>query len=154
MRIVGIDPGQAGGIAWWTEPFRADLQYAVEPMPKTEKDIANLLGWMFAGEIHPIEGLVYIERVHTMPGQGIASSGKFMQHYGFLRGVLVALGIPFEEVSPLKWQRALGCLSGGDKNVTKQKAQQLFPHLTITHATADALLIAEYGRRLYAREEK
>jgi hypothetical protein len=31
---------------------------------------------------------------------------------------------------------------------TKAKAQELFPHLKITHATADACLIAEYGRRL------
>jgi len=123
-------------------------------MPQTEKDIADLLADLVTELLWGASDAVYLERVHTMPGQGVASSGKFMMHYGFLRGVLVALGIPFEEVSPLKWQRALGCLSGGDKNVTKQKAQQLFPHLTITHATADALLIAEYGRRLYAREEK
>jgi hypothetical protein len=38
-------------------------------------------------------------------------------------------------------------LSKGDKNVTKRKAQELFPSLKITHATADALLIAEYLRR-------
>jgi hypothetical protein len=62
--------------------------------------------------------------------------------------MLVAAGLPFELVSPAMWQRAMGCLSGGDKNVTKRKAQELFPDLYITHATADALLIAEYGRRL------
>lgn len=147
MYIIGIDPGKSGGIAWsWGELDRINAR----PMPATERDIVAQFE-----TFEPNESVyAYLERVHTMPGQGIASSGKFMQHYGFLRGVLVALGIPFEEVSPLKWQRALGCLSGGDKNVTKQKAQQLFPHLTITHKTADALLIAEYGRRLYVREKK
>jgi hypothetical protein len=35
----------------------------------------------------------------------------------------------------------------GDKNVSKRRAQELFPQLKVTHATADALLIAEYGRR-------
>jgi hypothetical protein len=40
------------------------------------------------------------------------------------------------------------CLTKGDKNVSKARAQELFPALKITHATADALLIAEYGRRL------
>ena len=39
-------------------------------------------------------------------------------------------------------------LSKGDKNVTKSRAQELFPELKITHAIADALLIAEYGRRV------
>jgi hypothetical protein len=40
------------------------------------------------------------------------------------------------------------CLTGGDKNISKRRAQELFPSLKITHAVADALLIAEYGRRL------
>ena len=154
MHIIGIDPGQGGGIARMVEYSGAGFVVKTWPMPQTEKDIADLLADLVTELLWGASDAVYLERVHTMPGQGVASSGKFMMHYGFLRGVLVALGIPFEEVSPLKWQRALGCLSGGDKNVTKQKAQQLFPHLTITHATADALLIAEYGRRLYAREEK
>ena len=154
MHIIGIDPGQSGGIARMVEYSGAGFVVKTWPMPQTEKDIADLLADLVTELLWGASDAVYLERVHTMPGQGIASSGKFMMHYGFLRGVLVALGIPFEEVSPLKWQRALGCLSGGDKNVTKQKAQQLFPHLTITHKTADALLIAEYGRRLYAREEK
>jgi hypothetical protein len=56
---------------------------------------------------------------------------------------------PFEEVSPQKWQKAMGCMTKGDKNVSKAKAQQLFPQLKITHAIADALLIAEYARRTY-----
>lgn len=33
------------------------------------------------------------------------------------------------------------------KNTHKARAQELFPGLKITHAVADALLIAEYGRR-------
>jgi len=32
--------------------------------------------------------------------------------------------------------------------VSKRKAQELFPAIKITHAIADALLIAEYGRRM------
>jgi hypothetical protein len=39
-------------------------------------------------------------------------------------------------------------MTKGDKNITKRKAQELFPEIKITHAIADSLLIAEYGRRL------
>jgi hypothetical protein len=39
------------------------------------------------------------------------------------------------------------CLTKGDKNVSKAAAQRLWPKLKITHANADALLIAEYGRQ-------
>ena len=56
---------------------------------------------------------------------------------------------PFEEVAPQVWQKVLGCLSRGDKNVTKAKAQQLFPAIKVTHAIADALLLAEYARRVW-----
>jgi crossover junction endodeoxyribonuclease RuvC len=119
-------------------------------MPATERDV-----WQW---LRPEPDLTYdgqffaiIEKVHSMPKQGVASSFKFGQSYGFLRGCLVASGIPFEEVSPQVWQKELGCLSKGDKNVTKARAQSLFPQLRITHATADALLICEYARRLWSR---
>jgi len=77
----------------------------------------------------------------------VSSTFKFGQSYGFLRGVLIASEIRFVEVRPQEWQKAMGCLSRGDKNVTKAKAQQLWPAQKITHATADALLLAEYFRR-------
>jgi hypothetical protein len=41
----------------------------------------------------------------------------------------------------------MGCLTKGDKNVSKKRAQELFPSIKCTHATSDALLIAEYGNR-------
>ena len=41
------------------------------------------------------------------------------------------------------------CLTKGDKNVSKRKAQELFPGLKITHKIADALVLAKYGQRTY-----
>jgi hypothetical protein len=38
-------------------------------------------------------------------------------------------------------------MTKGDKNVSKRRAQELYPQLKITHSTADALLIATYGTR-------
>jgi len=136
MRILGIDPGQSGGIA-----LLGEITPMASKMPDTEKDIFDLLDSYDGNR-------AYIEAVHAMPGQGVSSCFKFGRNYGFLRGCLIALGIPFETVTPQKWQKALGCLSHGDKNVTKAKAQELFPSLKVTHSTADALLIALYGSRL------
>ena len=78
---------------------------------------------------------------------GVKSAFTFGQGFGHIEMALTAAGIPFERVSPQKWQKAMGCLTKGDKNVSKRRAQELFPHLKVTHATADALLIAAYGRR-------
>lgn len=61
--------------------------------------------------------------------------------------LLASQSVPFEEVTPAKWQGALGCRSKGDKNVTKRKAQELFPEVKMTHAIADAYLLAEYCRQ-------
>jgi hypothetical protein len=36
----------------------------------------------------------------------------------------------------------MGCLTGGNKRITLDRARQLFPKLQITHQTADALLLA------------
>lgn len=139
MGFLGLDPGQSGGIAYVT-PYGQQAY----PMPPTEKDISDLIA-----DLKPQIGFAVIEAVHSMPKQGVASSFKFGRNYGFLRGLLIAHGIPFAEVSPQKWQAFMGCKTGGDKNVSKAKAQQLFPNLKITHAVADALLIAEYARYTY-----
>lgn len=81
-----------------------------------------------------------------MPKQGVASSFKFGRSYGFLIGLLTGLRIPYEFVTPQKWQKAMGCLTHGDKNISKAAAQRRWPNEKWTHATADAGLIAEYGR--------
>lgn len=149
--IIGLDPGASGGIAWIT-----DGKPCVEKMPETLQDLWDLLCDIKQGAGQnpsirlsvAVEGCkAYLEQVHSMPGQGVASSFKFGQGYGALEMALTAAGIPFERVSPQKWQKALGCLTKGNKNVSKRKAQELFPQMKVTHATADALLIAEYGRR-------
>jgi len=136
--ILGIDPGQSGGIA-----LIDDGEAGAWKMPETERDVYNLISDL--GQHNPV---AYIELVHSMPRQGVASSFKFGVGYGGLRMVLIALEIPFQTVAPGTWQRKMHCMSKGDKNVTKRRAQELFPSLHITHAVADALLIASYGQQI------
>jgi len=136
MVVMGIDPGASGGVAW----IRDGGSTAV-PMPDTERDLLDFL----SDGIEEETRFAYLEKVHSMPRQGVASTFKFGVNYGMLRGMLIALRIPFDDVTPQKWQKEMGCLTRGDKNVSKARAQQLFPQLKVTHAIADALLIAEFG---------
>jgi hypothetical protein len=146
--ILGIDPGKNGGIAW-----HDGEQMRVEKMPDTICEVWELIDMIrhleFAIPRMPGDhGLkAYIEQVHSSPQMGVKSAFTFGQGFGRLEMALTAAGIPFERVSPQAWQKAMGCLTRGDKNVSKAKAQELFPHLKITHATSDATLICEYGRR-------
>jgi crossover junction endodeoxyribonuclease RuvC len=144
--IIGVDPGANGGIAWITSDGKA----CVEKMPDTLQDL-----WELIRDItnHPRSSLdgrkykAYIEAVSSSPQMGVVSSFSFGRGYGNLEMALTAAGIPFERVRPQVWQKALGCMTKGDKNVSKRKAQELFPDRKITHATADALLIATYGTK-------
>jgi len=137
---AGIDPGANGGIAVAT----ATGEYIAWRMPASDDEIARLIREI--ARDHSPE-LWAVENVHSMPGNGIASTFKFGRAFGFLLGVLHALGLPLMLVSPQRWQSALGIRSHGDKRVTKAAALQLKPDGGITHATSEALLIAEYAKR-------
>lgn len=137
---LGIDPGKSGGLAFLPK-LGIEKAFAF-PFPNTERDCADIIE-----EYKSITIYAAVEAVHSMPGQGVASSFSFGKNYGFLRGLLIAYKIPFVNPSPSTWQTALNCMTKGNKNITKAKAQELFPYLHITHATADALLIAEWLRR-------
>lgn len=140
--FIGVDPGASGAIAVLDEDGKfIDVFKAGD----AERDVE----WKVSKYSGESSVCAMIERVHSMPKQGVASSFKFGQSYGFLRGILTANLIPFEEVQPAKWQQAMGCRTKGDKNVTKQKAGQLFPSVKVAHWNADALLIAEYCRRFH-----
>jgi len=142
ITVMGIDPGQAGAIALLREGGGVEHW----KMPATERDLLYLLlDHVSAGML--ADPVVYLEQVGPMPKQGVSSTWKFAQHYGSLRMAVMAVGFQLNLVTPQKWQKEMGCRSHGDKNVTKAKAQQLFPAIKVTHANADALLIAAYGYR-------
>ena len=139
MLILGIDPGVNGGMAILGDGYAPATR---KFDGATEHDIAEWLR-----EFPPVTA-AFIERVASSPQMGVVSAFTFGRSYGFLRGLLVGSQVPFHEVSPAVWQKAMGCRTKGDKNVSKAAAQRLWPTLKITHANADALLIAEYGRRI------
>ena len=146
MEYLGIDPGLAGGIAHIGHDEQPHAQKMFDTM-------ADIIDYVWGEQARGVWGtfgqrVAYIEKVASSPQMGVKSAFTFGKGYGSLLMALTAAGIPFTEVAPGVWQRKMGCLSHGDKNVTKNRAQQLFPSLKVTHAIADALLIAEYGRRM------
>lgn len=146
MIYLGIDPGKSGGIAILDQGFDGWFCRTIRTL-ETPADIVN---WILLNTYNE-SAMAMIEKVHSSPQMGVKSAFSFGQSFGWLLGVLDALRIPYEFVSPQKWQAAMGCKTGGDKNVSKAAAQRLWPNEKITHANADALLIAEYCRRLNER---
>ena len=143
MKIyIGIDPGKSGAIAFVPETGKPWTVKCSE----TDKDISDAFL-----EIEHEELYACIEKV----GPGVFGAGKmgsksaftFGASFGGLLMLLTCHGVRFNRVLPRTWQTAMQCMTGGDKNITKRRAQELFPEIKITHAIADALLIAEYARR-------
>ena len=135
---IGIDPGKTGGIAYIN-----DNEVGIYKMPDTPTGLIDILEHIdYLGTCFAM-----VEKVHSTPQMGVKSAFTFGYGLGIIHTALSAAKIPYDEISPSKWQRKMQCLSKGDKNITKRRAQQLFPDIKVTHAIADALLIAEYCRR-------
>ena len=141
---IGVDPGKSGAIAFISHPM-GDV-WCVNA-DETLHDIADELRTALANHD---SSFAVIEKVQSSPQMGVKSAFSFGQSFGSLLGLLAALQVPHELVSPQKWQKAMCCLTGGDKNKTKSRAQQLFPHMKVTHATADALLLAKFCGREFS----
>ena len=141
MIFLGIDPGKTGGISRHDGNDITAFKFT----DATPADLFELFKEVGRGG----NVRAMIEKVHSMPKNSKKSCFTFGRVYGMELMALTVLKIPFEYVTPSVWQRYLKCLTGGDKKISKQKAQELFPHLKITHATADALLIGEYFKRTY-----
>ena len=143
--VIGIDPGKGGGIAVISIDTHEVID--VTAMPDTLADISSFI------EKYKDAESAYIEVVHSMPKQGVASTFTFGQFYGYVQMAVTCHKIRCIDVLPSKWQQELGVKPkkgesyASHKNRLKGMAQQLFPKEKVTLKNADSLLIAEYGRK-------
>ncbi len=136
---IGIDPGVSGAMA-----VSIDGEVSVYPFSRDLADellnIMTLAGGAFA----------VLEAVHSMPGQGVASTFKFGKNAGWWEGVLDYAKIPYLLVRPQEWQRGLGLPKEKNKSQHKRNlkdvAGRMFPAHKPTLKTCDALLILNYCR--------
>lgn len=111
-----------------------------------------------AAMLRPYQGnpevLVVLENVHSMPSQGVSSSFSFGEGLGMWEGIIAAYGLPLEKPSPQRWKKEMMADQGKDKDAARFRAIQLFPQMAEQlsrkkdDGRAEALLMAEYGRRI------
>ena len=149
-KVIGIDPGEKGGIACLS-PDGTVIE--VRKMPETPYDILECLRRYSSSGLFGGGCVCYLEKVgFGMPGQSSKATATFARHNGHLEMALLSLGIKTVEVTPQKWQKHYQLGKSSEftntewKNRLKACAQQLFPREKVTLAVADALLLAEYGR--------
>ena len=146
--VLGIDPGVNGGLAVIDGSARPIHVQAFNPdMTRTELKRRILQA---ISALRALNGnRVWLEKVGYRPTDGGQGAFTFGRVYGMLEMGVLMCDIELHDVTPLVWQAELECLTAGNKNVSKRKAMDLFGAYLpkITHAIADALLLAEYGRR-------
>lgn len=143
MTVLGIDPGTKGHLAW----LYAEASPDVERIPYGGKFIdVEKLCRMFAS----VADFCIVEKPSARPKQ--AGVESLYGNYHRILTVLTLCRVPYDTVTPQVWQKKLlGQTNKGDKAVCVAKARQLFPMVEdMTADKADALLIAEYARRLRA----
>ena len=137
--IIAIDPGVSGGMA-------AFSQGRFECAPFTGE--GDAVAWL--RRFDPESTTAWMEDVHSSPQMGVRSAFTFGRNAGFWTGSLAALGIPLRLVKPQVWQRGVPGISGRQgperKAALKGEACRRFPTHNVTHATADALLLADWAR--------
>lgn len=132
-------------------------------MPQTEGDLLEELRAIQSAVVtegcvpHSSSELVCVlEEVSGFAGKAQPGSAmfRFGEHFGFIKGVVQALGIRLVLVRPQVWQKGFGlgtasaCGSKSEwKNKLKGEAQRRFPHLKVTLKTADALLMLDHALR-------
>ena len=144
--FIGIDPGKNGGIACidtecgicYTEPY-------------SDKALIDLC----SAESRKGQNVICcLEKVGARPGQGVVSMFNFGQSVGYIKGVLEAFRIPYQEITPQKWKKEFGLNS--EKAASAEVCRKLFPDVRLLatpksrkphDGMAEALLMAEYARR-------
>ena len=143
--LLGIDPGQSGGIAelWPDGKIDAFPMFADDALRDYFQCIA---------ENKDVVPVCYMELVQGFIGKAQPGSSmfKFGNGYGFLRGLLSANRIRTVLVRPQEWQKGIpgaqGLKGPERKRALRDQAARLFPNSRVTLATADALLIANFGQ--------
>ena len=145
MISIGIDVGKNGGIAI-IDPISEDSPLKAFKCPDTVRDMQKLVEWF---KWDSRDSMTVIEKVHSMPAQGVKSVFTFGKNFGQWLGILAAFEIPYIEVTPQKWMKYYGAMPRDKKdrkNHLKHLAQSLYPSDKVTLYTADAILMAHYCR--------
>ncbi len=153
---IGIDPGMSGAVA-----IISDNDVVVLDTPTTfvkkgkknktmyvESSMADILSPFMEKDVH-----VFIEKVHSMPGQGVTAMFSMGEGYGLWRGIVAALKLPYTLITPQSWKKKMMEGMGKEKPASCYRAQQLFPNVELfgpkggaKDGRGDALLIAQYGK--------
>ena len=157
MIIIGIDPGIAGAICFFSNGNVIDV-IDMPTMAEGKKNKKQVNGRQIFNEIRFIKNKflnekmsVIVEQVSAMPGQGVTSMFNFGQSFGVIKGICSAMELPIFYVRPAKWKKHFELINSS-KDASRTKVIEMYPSISsrLTKKKdvnkADAILIARYFR--------
>lgn len=152
--LVGADPGVTGAIAFIGKDYKAVID-----MPSVSKSTGKgnqVNQYTLCGILREHANrfnitVAFIEKVHSMPQQGVTGVFSFGRSMGCLETAFAAAFIPVILVTPQAWKKEVGLLKK-EKDAARILAMQLYPELADRLSRkkdvgrADAILIAHYGK--------
>jgi crossover junction endodeoxyribonuclease RuvC len=150
--IVGIDAGLSG--AWGMIDLHGkywslgDMHHDENGVLETERIWSEMAQARDGQDI-----VVVLEKVHSMPNQGLSSTFKFGMAFGGAIALAKRFNFGLVMVTPQEWKKSLKLSSSKDESLLM--ARELFPNAPLTlkkhNGRAEALLIAEFYRRKHER---
>ena len=155
MIIIGIDPGIAGAICFFSDGKIIDV-IDMPTMADGKKNKKQVNGRQIFNEISNLKSKyinepvsVVVEQVSAMPGQGVTSMFNFGQSFGMIKGICSAMELPIYYVRPAKWKKYFNLINS-EKDASRTKAIEMFPKISHKlsrkkdNNKAEAILIAQF----------
>jgi len=147
IAYLGIDPGSSSGaIGIITLTGGEQIKATIEFGKMTTKEwFAELKEFS-----EDTTCVAVLEKVHGMPGMNVTAVSAFMKNVGHIEMALMALDIPFVEVTPQTWMKYFNLKRGKDeskpdwKRRLREYLQRIMPEFKVTNNNADAMLLAYY----------
>lgn len=137
--VIGVDPGLKGGIAVIDRCSEELVEYHFFSFAKYREIFKKY------------KGTLYIEKVHSMPKQGVASTFCFGEGFGYIKGIAYGCNHEIVEISPQKWKRYYNLHN--DKSESIKLAHKYYDidinigkrKVIESDGIAEAILIAKYA---------
>lgn len=151
MKVLGIDPGLSGGLAFIEAgSHRPFLLHACDVPVAGEGAKRRVVASIVIALIQKYApDHAFIERAQAMPDQGASSGFNYGRAVGALEASVEGMQIPLTIIESTAWKKFHGLIKR-EKEDSRQRALMLFPgslafQRKMDHNRAESALIAYYG---------
>lgn len=154
---IGIDPGVTGAVAFYRPSTGSLVVYDMPTRPQGEtgrREVCPNVLAEYLGQFCTFPSIAIIEKVHSMPRDGVVQSFSLGRSFGIALGVLASHKISAIETRPAVWKSLAGL--SAIKSESIELARKTFPrHRKMyfkrqkDNGRAEAAMLAFMGERIW-----